>query len=143
MKKTNTVNTDSYLEHIETSLTYVGISEKSLLEIRFKKDEYEVDVEDQKQIQNAVEKLTNNGKDRYHILVIPGMFGGITPEARDKEMFKTGVFSDQRSISIIVNSLPQRILGNFYFHFKKQKPKYPFQLFSSEEMALKWIRSNN
>ncbi len=140
----NSINVDLglYKAYVETSLTYVGVTKTGILEIRFKVNEYEVDVKDQDEIQDAVKKLTNNSKDRYHILVIPGMYGGITPEARNKEMFLDGTYSNHLSISIVVAGLPQRILGKFYYHFKKHKPKFPFQLFATEALALKWIEAN-
>lgn len=128
---------------VETGLTVVGIRKDGVLEIRFKKDTYEVDVKDQMEIQNAVFQLTNSGKERYHIMVIPGLFGGITKEARDKETFQSTVFKDQLSVSIVVRSLSQRILGKFYYSFKKDKPTYPFMLFSDEAEALKWIKEQN
>ncbi|MBK7819239.1 MAG: hypothetical protein IPJ60_18170 [Sphingobacteriaceae bacterium] len=136
------VDLNLYTAHVETSLTYVGITKTGILEIRFKVDEYEVDVKDQDEIQDAVKKLTNNSQDRYHIIVIPGMYGGVTPEARNKEMFLDGTYNNHLSISIIVAGLPQRILGKFYYHFKKHKPKFPFQLFATEALALKWIEAN-
>lgn len=136
------VDLDLYATYVETSLTFVGITKTGLLEIRFKLDEYEVDVKDQDEIQVAVKKLTNNSQDRYHIIVIPGMYGGITPEARNQEMFQNETYNNHKSISVVVGGLPQRILGKFYYHFKKHKPNFPFQLFATEELAIKWIRSN-
>ncbi len=138
----NSLNDNQLVRFVETGLTIVGIRKDSIMEIRFKTDNYEVDIKDQMEIQNAVFKLTNGGKERYHILVIPGLYGGITKEAREKETFKSTVFKDQLSICIVVQSLPQRILGKFYFNFKKDKPNYPFLFFGSEVLALKWIVEN-
>jgi len=131
-----------YNDYVETSLTFVGITKEGILELRFKLNEYEVDVKDQDEMQAAVIKLTNDSKDRYHILVIPGMYGGVTPEARNKEMFQNKNYSNHKSISIVVRNLPQRILGKFYYQFKKHKPTFPFQLFATEELALNWINEN-
>lgn len=125
---------------IETGLTVVSVRADDILEIRFKVDEYEVDVKDQTEILNAIFQLTNGGKNRHHIMVIPGLYGGITKEAREKEMFKSTIFKDQLSISIIAQSLPQRMLGKFYYNFKKDKPSYPFMFFANEEGCLQWIK---
>lgn len=141
-KELNGSTDNSLTRQVETGLTVVAIRTDDIIEIRFKKDKYEVDVKDQMEIQNAIFKLTNGGKDKYHIMVIPGLYGGITKEAREKETFKSTVFEDQLSISIIVQSLSQRLLGKFYYRFKKDKPAYPFMLFASEELCLKWIREN-
>ena len=135
----DSANAQNLVRFVETGLTIVGLRKDGVVEIRFKKDTYEVDVKDQMEIQNAVFKLTNSGNERYHFMVIPGLYGGITKEARDKETFQSTVFKDQLSVSIIVKSLAQRILGKFYYNFKKDKPNYPFMFFGCEEQALKWI----
>lgn len=41
--------------------------------------------------------------------------------------------------AIVVKSLAQRLLGNFYY--KLQRPNYNIKMFSSEEKALKWLNS--
>lgn len=128
------------LRSIETNLTVVSVRPPHVIEIRFKKDEYEVDVKDQMEIQNAIFKLTNGGTRRYHIITIPGLYGGITKEARDKETFNSTVFKDQLSISIITRNLSQRLLAKFYYNFKKDKPSYPFMFFANEEQCLDWIK---
>jgi hypothetical protein len=137
------INTDLYSKFLETSLAIVGITKQGILEIRFKFDEYEVDVSDQEELQKVVAQLTENGKNRFHILVVPGKYGSITKEARNKEMFHSDTFSNYKSISIVVVSIPQRIFAKFYYNIKKHKPNFPFQLFATEELALKWISDNN
>jgi len=137
------INKDSYTNYRETDLAIVGITKQGILEIRFKFDEYEVDVSDQEELQEVVAQLTENGKNRFHILVVPGKYGSITKEARNKEMFHSDMFSNYKSISIVVVSIPQRIFAKFYYNFKKHKPNFPFQLFASEELALKWVSNNN
>lgn len=41
--------------------------------------------------------------------------------------------------AIVVNSLAQRLLGNFYFRILS--PKYNVRMFNSEEKAMKWLDS--
>lgn len=142
MEHQQTHRSEALLRVVETGLTTVSVRTDNVIEIRFKKDQYEVDVKDQVEIQNAIFKLTNGGKDRHHIMVIPGLYGGVTKEARDKETFKSTVFKDQLSISIITPNLPQRLLGKFYYSFKKDKPSYPFMFFANEEQCLEWIKKN-
>lgn len=120
------INKDLYSNYKETDLAIVGIRKDGILEIRFKFEEYEVDVNDQDQLQEVVAQLTDNAKNKFHILVVPGMYGGITQEARNKEMFKTGSFNHHRSVSIIVGSIAQRIFAKFYYNIKKHKPNFPF-----------------
>jgi hypothetical protein len=106
-------------------------------------DEYEVDLPQQQEIHDAVFELTNNGSVAYHILVVPGIYGGITKEAREMEMFSKPAFVNQHSMAIVVNSLAQRLLGNLFMKFKRNKPKFPNKLFSNEESALNWIKNMN
>lgn len=136
--KTKNLDT-SIINTVETSLTNVSLREGGIIEIRFKLNEYEVDVADQNEIEQAILKLTNNGSLSFHIMVIPGLYGGVTKEAREMEMFESKAYKDQKSISIILFSLFQRLLATMYFSFKKKKLKYPHKFFVSEELALEWI----
>ncbi len=130
---------NKYTDSVETSLTMVGLREDGILEIRFKFDEYEVDLPQQQEIHDAVFHLTKKGMVMYHILVVPGKYGGITKEAREMEMFLKPAFKEQFSLAIVVHSLAQRIIGNMFLKMKTNKPKFPSRLFTSEELALKWI----
>lgn len=128
-----------YLTSIETSMATVGIRKDEILEIRFKLNDYEVDVNEQLEIHDAFVKLTKNGIVPYHILVVSGKNGSVTKEAREMEMFETVAFKNHYSLAIVVNGLPQRILGSLYLSLRKSKAKYPHKLFSTEESAIEWI----
>ncbi len=41
--------------------------------------------------------------------------------------------------AFVIQSLPQKLIGNFYLKF--HKPKIPSKLFTSKEKALKWLRT--
>ena len=61
-----------------------------------------------------------------------------TPEARN--FYAESDFSKYRyADAFIVNSLPMRLLVNFFITFNK--PKIPSKMFNSEESALAWINS--
>ena len=139
-EKLNPVETKEFINSLESSLAVISVRTDEIIEIRFKKDEYEVDVSDQLEIEKIFLKLTNDGKISYHVLVIPGLYGGITKEAREMEMFESKAFKNQRSIAIVVRSLSARLLGTLYFSLKKHKPNYPHKLFDSENKALQWIQ---
>lgn len=143
MDNSNSLPLVNYLNSVETSLVVVGIIANEIMEIRFKMDEYEVDLPEQQEIHDAVFELTKKGTVPYHIIVIPGKYGGITKEAREMEMFLKPAFQNQYSLAIVVHSLPQRIIGNLFLSMKKNKPKFPSKLFTTEELALKWIKNLN
>lgn len=129
------------IESIETSLTFVKKRDDGIIEIRFKQDEYEVDVPDQLQILDACTTLTDNGRISFPLLVIPGRYGGITKEAREMEMFETKVFGNMKAMAIVVRALHQRLLGTLYFSLKKNKPTYPYKLFDSVKNAENWLKN--
>ena len=124
---------------IETSLTQIGVRNDGVIEIRFKVDKYEVNLKDQSEIHDAFIILTDNGFTPYHILVIPGKYGGVTKEAREMEMFESHSLKNQLSLSIVVNNTSQRLLGSIYIALQKKKPTFPCKLFKTEELAMKWI----
>ncbi len=123
----------------ETKLAKLCVREDHVLEIRFKFNEYEVDVQDQIDIMKSVEEITDSGKTSHFILVIPGLYSGITPEARAMEMFSKKAFRNQKGIAIVVHALHHRLLAKFYLAIKKNKPSYPYLLFSKEEEAEDWL----
>lgn len=124
---------------VETTLAILRRREDGIIEIRFKKDEYEVDVAEQLDIHDAYARLTNNGLDPYPLLVIPGTYGGVTKEAREMEMFDFDVYKNQIALAVVIKALHQRILATLYFSLKRNKPKYPYRLFNSETQAVQWI----
>ena len=137
--KTNIAQAVESVNFIETPLSIISIRKDGILEIRFKQDDYEVDVYAQQEIHEAFLKLTDNGRIPYHVLIIPGKYGGVTKEAREKEAFDSIGFQNQHSMCVVTPALAQRILGTMYLSLKKKKPKYPFKLFNSETTAVKWI----
>jgi len=130
----------NYIKLTETFLAIIAIRQVGILEIRFKKEQYEVGLEEQKAIEEAVLSLTNYGRESFHILVVPGRYGSINKEAREREMFKSPAYENQKSMAIVVHSLSQRILAKAFFLLKSQKPNYPYGYFESEKEAVKWLK---
>lgn len=128
------------INRITTRLADLYVREDDILTIRFKIEEYEIDLNDQLDIQEAILNLTNQGRLSYHLLVIPGRYNSITKEAREKDSFQSNVYKNQRSMAVVTHNLAQRILANAFFTFKKSKPPFPFRLFDTEIEAIKWIK---
>lgn len=128
------------ISSVDTVLTVVSKRVDGIIEIRFKKDEYEVTVADQLEIEQAILSLTNGGHLAFHILVVPGFYGSITKEAREMEMFSSDAYKNQKSISVVIKSFPNRLLGKVYFSLKRIKPTFPHKLFNTEDNAVHWIR---
>ena len=86
-----------------------------------------------------VEARTHLAQDRsYPILYTSGQL--VIPSAEVREY----VASEPRSKLVtadafIVNSLPQRIIANFYL--KWNKPVRPTKMFDKEEEAIEWLKN--
>ena len=124
----------------ETKLARLSVMEDGILEIKFKIEEYEVDIEDQDEIENAVLHLTEQGKLSFHILILPGRYNSITKEAREQDTLQSIAYRNQRSMAIVIHSFAQRILANAFFTFKKNRPAFPFKFFDTESEAIQWIK---
>ena len=133
-------STKEFSDSVETDLAIVKIRQDEILEIRFKTDDYEVDVKDQLDIELAVLNLTDFGKKSFHILVVPGPNATITKEAREMEMFTSEAYRTQKSMAVVVIGLAQRIIGTLYFSLKKTKPNFPYKFFNSEAGATLWLK---
>ncbi len=138
-KESNYVKPPNYLNSAETSLVVIGIRKDGIIEMRFNQNHYIVNKKDQLEIHDAFMRLTDNGRAPYHILVIPGLYGTVTKEAMRIEIFEKEAYQNQLSMSIVTHGITQMILGRLFFILKKTKPKFPTNLFSSEEAAVKSI----
>lgn len=82
-----------------------------------------------------VEKLMEGIGGKYHTIFEFASFSDIDPEVRDWAAAETGnnyTFTD----AIVIESLPQKILADFYLRFNK--PAKPTRFFYSLEKAAKW-----
>ena len=130
-------------EKAETSSAILTKRQDGIIEMRFKFDEYEVDIPVIIELQNAYRQLTNNGQDVYPLLVISGPYGLITKEAREMEMFENTVYSNITALAIVVPTIHKRLLGTFFFMLKKTKPTYQYKLFATEKDATQWLNNQH
>lgn len=86
-------------------------------------------------LQQAV-KLT--APDKYFAIIDTTSPYDSTPESRN--FYAESDYSKYRyADAFIVNSLPMRLLVNFFIAFNK--PKIPSKMFNNEESAINWINS--
>jgi len=73
-------------------------------------------------------------------MIIDGRGGvaNVTSEARNYLAHHEGLIKVRKAHAIIVDSLANRLLANFYFKFNK--PKGPGKVFNTEKAALLWLR---
>lgn len=97
-------------------------------------DEKALHYEDIDEIFDAYLNLTNNIP--HKVLILAGDQGTATREGREHAQ-KTSL--PCLAEAIVVHSLAQRILSNFYIAFKKCT--HPIKLFNHEEDAVDWLKN--
>ena len=126
------------IESIELEFCTISLRSDGIVEQRFaKNDPYEITAEVLQEFIEAIKSLSK-GKPRS-ILVIPGLYGSITAEARKMSIQEGN--SNTTAIGLIIESLSQRLLSKFYF--KINKVPYPVQFFKSEIEATLWLHQQN
>ena len=119
---------------IITKTASISYFEKNILLIKIIEDS-EIDMEESKENFEATLKITE-GK-RFAALVDACVPVQVSPEARafsaKKEMQENLIAQ-----AIVVNTLANRLIGNFIINFNK--PHSPTKLFSDRETALAWLR---
>lgn len=98
-------------------------------------DEHIVDEDNVIEFNAIFNKEAENKK--LKLLVLPGLNTTATREARE--------YSQRSNVNcageaILINSLAQRIVSNFYISFKN-KADYPIKMFNSKDEAIKWLNS--
>ena len=122
-------------ESIELDFCTISLRSDGIVEQRFaREDPYEITAGVLQEFIDAIKTLCK-GKQRC-ILVIPGLYGSITAEAR--KMSIQDEDSNTIAIGLIIESLSQRLLSKFYF--KINKVPYPVQFFKSEIETVVWLQ---
>lgn len=98
-------------------------------------DDYIVDEEDVIEFHAIFNKQAE--KEKLKLLVLPGQNTSATREARE---YSQNTVLNSSGEAIVVHSLAQRIISNFYISFKN-KADYPIKMFNSKDEAVKWLRS--
>ena len=117
-------------QHFQARIIEPGIIEN----IIFEKTAVDVDLAKEMKIAN----LSLANETEYAVLVLAEPMTSISPEARTyiaSEYYQKITLAK----AILVGSLAQRIITNFYMRFNK--PKTPTSSFNNRDEALKWLRS--
>ena len=126
------------IESIELDFCTISLRSDGIIEQRFaREDPYEITAEVMQEFIDAIKSLYK-GEQRC-IIVIPGLYGTITAEARKMSIQEEN--SNTIAIGLIIESLSQRLLSKFYF--KINKVPYPVQFFKSEIEATLWLHEQN
>lgn len=93
-------------------------------------------VEDIVAIREANQVIAQGKK--YVVVLESGLNTSISKEARD-ESAKKEYGETRKAMAFVINSLGQRIIGNFFIQMNK--PPTPTKIFTSRDEALKWAKS--
>ena len=94
-----------------------------------------IELEQQDAIAMIAEEVTLANGNPYAILFDAHISGTISFEARE-EFAKS---KKRKAVAIVTNSLANKLLGNFFINF--HKPSSSSRIFSTEEAAIEWLRS--
>lgn len=120
---------------ISLSHSEVKLREDGILQITIH-DNVEVGIDICKELTNAYEKLLGNKK--ALLLHLVGKFVTMDKESREYSASEIGLkFS--KAEAFVINSLPQKLIGNFYM--RVNKPAVPTRFFDSIEKAEEWLKN--
>jgi hypothetical protein len=99
-------------------------------------DDVEINEQDVHEVYARRKELI--GDREYAVVIISGLHATITPEARKLSAHPAYV-KNRKAFAMVVTSLAQRIVGNFYIRF--DKPVSPSRVFTDTKKALEWVKS--
>lgn len=119
--------------HFEKAkLTFIN---ENILRVELK-DGVEIDRKDSEAIFETRRKVM--GDRDYYVLLVHGKHSSVTNDTR-KMAAEPQFALYRKAFAIVVNSLAQRLIGNFYIKF--DMPPSPTRLFTDEQKAIQWIKS--
>lgn len=119
---------------LETSVAFLSFEDDILL-VKMKEGINLDQAEMEQLLKQAVEFTSPN---KYFAVIDTTALYDSTPESRS--FYAESDYSNYRyADAFIVNSLPMRLLVNFFITFNK--PKIPSKMFNNEESSLNWIQS--
>lgn len=124
-------------EATELRISRLCLRSDGILRIDIKEEE-QFSVEDAKEVVEAAGRI-GNGR-RFKNLIVLGNFTVPDNEARQFAASEEGS-RYKIADAFVIQSLPQRIVGNFYLKFNK--PVRPAKLFKTVEEAEDWLSSIN
>ncbi len=115
----------------------VNIQRKSndIVYVTFK-DNCNLDIPLQMRLLDYYKKITDNQLMRFMFFAAENV--SLTKEARDNAV-KIEDQSMLGATAVVVDTLPYKLIANFYLKFNR--PKRPYKVFSKEEDAIKWLKT--
>jgi hypothetical protein len=127
-------------KHTHTQLAHAEIIhlQHNLYLLKFE-DDYEVELEDAIEIDQAFIKITNNQP--FCVVVdARNRYSNISNDARDFFANDPEILPIRKKIAIVVNNMPTRMIANFFVKFNR--PKTPTKVFNDYNKAIDWLGDN-
>lgn len=124
------------MEEIILKTATLYVDESGILWVRYQKD-VDMKPEDAKRHIEAVVQLCG-GKKRPFLIDTRDARGTYSLEAMRKLAKDPEIVRIRKAQAIIIDSLPNRLLANFYVKF--HKPANPIKIFEKENEALQWLK---
>jgi hypothetical protein len=123
------------LSVIKTKTASFSLDKRGFLKITFLDNTEDIDEAEVHEHIKAAEKISGNKK----MAVLADVRLGIhNADSRAKEMI--AAYKMKKAEAVIINSLPQRIVVNFYLKISnKINNKFPVKLFTNEKEAVRWL----
>ena len=124
-------------KHTHTQLTHAEIIhlQDNLYLLKFD-DDYEIELEDAIEIDQAFIKITNNQP--FCVVVdARNRYSSVSNDARNFFANDFEILPIRKKIAIVVNNMPTRMIANFIVKFNR--PQTPTKVFSDYNKAIGWL----
>lgn len=124
-------------ETLESKTAFLTLKEDGIIRILFKAHST-IEAKDTEIHTDMLFEITNKIK---HPCIFQAQEHVIfSKEARERSS-ELELITPLTCMAMVTKSLSYKLVGNFYIKF--HKPKIPFKLFSTEELAIEWIKKND
>lgn len=124
-----------HLKHIILNHSTVLLREDGIIEVKFK-DDILLNIEDCKELVSHYGHFSPQKK--RPILHLIGKYMNVTKEAREFSASEEGL-KYSLAEAFVFNSLPHRIIANFYLNVNK--PAAPTKFFKTKQEAEVWLKT--
>ncbi|HEY9084148.1 MAG TPA: STAS/SEC14 domain-containing protein [Vicingaceae bacterium] len=127
-------------KHTHTQLTHAEIihlqHDLYLLKLD---DDYEIELEDAIEIDQAFINITNNQP--FCVVVdARNRYSSASNDARNFFANDPEILPIRKKIAIVVNNMPTRIIANFFVKFNQ--PQTPTKVFNDYNKAIEWLKED-
>jgi len=124
-------------KEIDIECAEIKLLDSSIILLKYKPN-YEVELEDVKEVEKALIKLSNNGN-IYCLMDTSGSFNNYSTEAQKFLSNDASIIKNKKikGSALVIDNLPNRLMAKFFSSIFK--PKFPMKIFPNQEQGLVWL----